>query len=113
MAEGIKIRFDKTWNMILLCFYLCPGVTAEEFIAASKPGLAAVEKTRYDQLRELIASKLNIPVENVDIFTVLNHPKLSRTIDVRYSAHGSPYYRPARLDGIISLNKTEVTPVIV
>jgi hypothetical protein len=88
---------------------LCSGVTAEEFIAAGKPGHAA----RYDQLRELIATKLNVPVKNVDIFTVLNHPKLSQTIDVRYSAHGSPYYRPSKLDGIISMNKTEVIAVML
>jgi len=85
------------------------GITAEEFIASTKPGQAVVDKTKYDRLRELIAVRLNIAVENVDIFTVLNHPTLSRTIDVRYSAHGSPYYRPSRLDGILSLNKTKAS----
>lgn len=83
----------------------CSGVTAEEFIGARRP---TVGKTRYDQLRHIIAARLNISVANVNIFTVLNHPRLGHTIDVRYSAHGSPYYRPSRLNALLSINKAEV-----
>ena len=56
----------------------------------------------------MIAGNLGVPTSNVDIFTVMNHPTIERTVDIRYAAHGSPYYRPARLDGIINQNKEEV-----
>ena len=79
------------------------GVTAEEFISS-----VGQTKSRYGRLRELIASRLKIPLNNVDIFTVLNHPTSSNTIDIRYSAHGSPYYRPSRLDGVLGLNQSLV-----
>ena len=57
----------------------------------------------------MIARKLGVSTGNVDIFTVLNHPTLEKTVDVRFAAHGSPYYRPARLDGIVNQFKIEVT----
>lgn len=65
--------------------------------------------SKYELLREMIAMKLGVPFTNVDIFTVMNHPTLPRTIDLRYSAHGSPYYRPARLDGIVNQFQDEVS----
>jgi hypothetical protein len=90
------------------------GVTAEEFV--SRPKLPSVREgtgsrygqSKYDQLQELIAGWLGVPSINVDIFTVVNHPTLSRTIDVRYAAHGSPYYRPAKLNGLMITHKKEV-----
>jgi len=51
---------------------------------------------------------MNIPAENVDIFSVRDHQTLARTIDVRYSAHGSPFYRQTRMDGLLSLDILEV-----
>lgn len=90
-------------------------MTAEEFIEVSKIAPAAgvpkqdlTAHSRYDLLHEMLARKLGVAVENVDIFTVLNHPMLARTIDVRYSAHGSPYYRSARLDGIVIQDRIQV-----
>jgi len=70
--------------------------------------LSVSERSRYDVLRRFLANKLNVAEDNVDIFTVRNHPTLKKTIDIRYSAHGSPYYRPEKLDGMITLNKEEV-----
>lgn len=89
---------------------LPPGITAEDFISRPKVGPDPTDygQSKYDLFQEALAKKLNIPQSNVDIFTVMNHPTQSKTIDVRYSAHGSPYYRPARLDGILLHNKVEV-----
>ena len=86
------------------------GITAEEFIDRAKIGIAVTEydKSKYDIFRERIAEKLMIPTGNVDIFTVMNHPTLPRTCDVRFSAHGSPYYQASRLDGLVNENKAEV-----
>lgn len=67
--------------------------------------------SRYQLMREMLASWLDTTVDNVDIFTVLNHPFRERTIDVRYSAHGSPYYRPTKLNGLMALYKSRVSIV--
>ena len=74
----------------------------------SEGGLQAYGKSKYDMLRDKLAAKLNIPVGNVDIFTIMTHPTLPDTIDVRFAAHNSPYYRAARLDGIVAAAKKEV-----
>lgn len=86
------------------------GCTAEEFISKPKPsGKSDAEpRSRYDLLREHIARNLGVPVENVDIFTVRDHPSIPRTIDVRYSAHGSPFYQPVKLDGRLANEKNAV-----
>ena len=87
------------------------GTTAEEFV--DRPKLAAgsvvgYDKSKYDMLRDKLAAKLLIPAHNVDIFTIMNHPELPRTIDIRYAAHNSPYYRSAKLDGIVAQSLKEV-----
>jgi len=88
---------------------LCSDVTAEEFISSSSSlGISTQTSSQYSRLRDQIASKLNIPVDNVDIFSVRDHPTLSRTVDVRYSAHGSPFYRQTRMDALLSLDNWEV-----
>ena len=61
-----------------------------------------------EEFRALLARKLDTSVKDVDVFTVMNHPLLTRTVDVRYAAHGSPYYRPVKLDGIISRDILQV-----
>ena len=89
---------------------LCADVTAEEFISSSSSvGISTRGASQYSRLRSQIALRLNIPVDNVDIFSVRDHPTLPRTVDVRYSAHGSPFYRPTRIDGLLSLNIWEVS----
>lgn len=96
-------------------FLFLLGVTAEEFVSRPKlllardTGASRYGPSRYDHLQEMIAGWLEVPTINVDIFTVVNHPTLSRTIDVRFSAHGSPYYRPARLNGLIIEHKKEAS----
>ena len=86
------------------------GTTAEEFVDRPKIGQGTNDygKSKYDLFREMIARKLGVSTGNVDIFTVRNHPTLERTVDVRFAAHGSPYYRPARLAGIVNQYKLEV-----
>ena len=96
-------------SIISLCLYYT-GVTAEEFVTrplSSNPNIK-YGRSQYDILREYIANKLGVPTKNVDIFTIMNHATLVRTIDIRYSAHGSPYYKPVKLDGIISASTAKV-----
>lgn len=58
-----------------------------------------------------LANIFNVPLENVDVFTVLspkqyNDPNL---VDVRYSVHNSPYWKAEKLDGILAANKEVVS----
>lgn len=55
-----------------------------------------------EKLRVALATLFNTSVENVDIFTVLKNGADSAVLDVRFSAHGSPYYEPEKLNGKIA-----------
>ncbi|XP_053674739.1 DE-cadherin [Anopheles nili] len=74
------------------------NVTAEEFVTRT-PGQSTTPK---DRLQTTIANALNVSRENVDVFTVLKRENSNGTfLDVRFSAHGSPYYAPERLNGML------------
>lgn len=73
------------------------GITAEEFVSRT-PSLSLTPK---DRLQNGIAEMFNISRENVDVFTVLQRDNNASLLDVRFSAHGSPYYEPERLNGMI------------
>lgn len=55
-----------------------------------------------------MASLVGTDVKNVDIFTVSQRQERPPITDVRFSAHGSPYYKPSSLDGLIALHKNQV-----
>lgn len=108
-----KVFYVLSQPVVALDVMFHTGVTAEEFVERNQLPTGVWDLSMYDKLRKEIARKLTIPKENVDIFTVRNHPTLPKTIDVRYSAHGSPYYHPSRLDGIVNSYKSEVRLGIV
>ena len=66
----------------------------------------ASSKSQYEEFQQLLASKLNTGMENVEIISVQDVE--GGYTDVRYSAHGSPYYPSSQTDSIIVLNKAEV-----
>ena len=68
------------------------GLDQEAFITDSP--------SRKDLLRKKVAEYVGAKEENVDVFTVMNRARSNHTIDVRYSAHGSPYYDPVKLNGL-------------
>lgn len=72
------------------------NITAEEFIELSK----------REELQKLISKILNVSLENVDVFTAMNSK--GEFLDVRYSAHGSPYYQPEKLNGKLAEHQNEV-----
>lgn len=51
-----------------------------------------------DRLKKLLATITGAKEDNIDIFTVLPVEGMDDTVDVRYSAHGSPYYSAERLN---------------
>ncbi|KAJ8982823.1 hypothetical protein NQ317_010444 [Molorchus minor] len=74
------------------------GITMEEFVSKSESGMS-----KKDILQQQFAKIVNTSIVNVDVFTVLQSPnKNSSFIDVRFSAHGSPYYAPERLNNKIT-----------
>ncbi|XP_055601986.1 DE-cadherin [Uranotaenia lowii] len=77
------------------------GITAEEFVTRS-PSLSLTPK---DRLQASIADLFNISKDNVDVFTVLQRDNNASLLDVRFSAHGSPYYEPERLNGLIGYHQ--------
>lgn len=56
--------------------------------------------------REL-ARIFEVPIENVDVFTVGNSPSISdmNFFDVRYSVHNSPYWKAEKLNGKLAESK--------
>lgn len=81
------------------------GISAEEFIT---PGPDNVSKATV--LKQRLASILNASIENVDVFTILHSPHNPNTtqLDVRFSAHGSPYYQPEKINAAIDRHQAEL-----
>ncbi|KAF6207435.1 hypothetical protein GE061_018678 [Apolygus lucorum] len=81
------------------------GITAEEFVQPNSRG-----ESKQAKLKKLIATYLNVSEENVDVFTVLHSPHNTNPLllDVRFSAHGSPYYSPEKLNAAVSYLSEQV-----
>ena len=82
-----------------------PGTTAEEFII--KQGS---KKSKKEKFHEVLARVLGLPLENVDIITIMDVGKYT---DVRYAAHGSPYYQTSQMDSAVVRNQKKVRGVWV
>lgn len=66
--------------------------------------------SKRDILHMRLAKILNASLDNVDVFTVLHshHTANHSILDVRFSAHGSPYYPPGQLNYMTSLFQDQV-----
>ncbi|KAL5279010.1 hmr-1.2 family protein [Megaselia abdita] len=84
------------------------GISDEDFIRVWNYRTQSLSRSKLDRFRDKLADLLNTDRENVDIFSVQmkrRHPPLT---DIRFSAHGSPYYKPVRLNGIVLMNREEI-----
>lgn len=79
------------------------GITAEDFVEVPRDG-SHNGLSLKDRFHHSLARLMNTSIENVDVFTVLKSENDS-VIDVRFSAHGSPYYESERLNGKVALNQ--------
>lgn len=79
------------------------NITKEEFISVDRDPQADDAYSLKDRLQYSLARLFNTSFANVDVFTVLENE--NRTLDVRYSAHGSPYYAPEKLNGMVAQNQ--------
>lgn len=82
------------------------GITAEEFVDSPE----GEPYTKKDLLQARLAEVFNVSAENVDVFTVLHSPHHNNAsiLDVRFSAHGSPYYEPEKLNTIVDTSKDDI-----
>ena len=71
--------------------------------------------TRENVVRNLakykkgIAKAINTRTENVDLFSVQNAGGDAKAVDVRFGAHGSPYYAPERLVAVLKENRNQLS----
>ncbi|XP_029165136.1 DE-cadherin isoform X1 [Nylanderia fulva] len=81
------------------------GITAEQFVEPDESGVS-----KKEIFQEKLATMLNTSVENVDVFAVLHSPHHNNRslLDVRFSAHGSPYYAPEKLNTIIAQHSKQI-----
>lgn len=57
------------------------------------------------RFKESVGSILQTDEDNVDLFSVQDAPRAPRAIDVRFAAHGSPYYAPEKMIAILKNNR--------
>ncbi len=91
-----------------------PGTTAEKFITPAGDD----NKSPRDRFQEAMAGYLATDRNNIDVFSIrdvpVENPDFEQEgIDVRFTAHGSPYYRAARLNGHVWVNKDKVRSLSV
>ena len=81
------------------------GMNAEEFVSPFRFGMS-----KKDIFQQHLANILNISTDNVDVFTVLHSPHHNNKslLDVRFSAHGSPYYAPEKLNTIVAQHSKDI-----
>lgn len=67
--------------------------------------------SRKEKLHKKLSTVLNVTLPNLDILSIAHSPfhKNEEVLDIRYSAHGSPYYYPEKLNTITTLRSEEVT----
>ena len=69
--------------------------SAEQFLQPAADG-----KSPYTMFIERMAAALNTEQQYVDVFSVLDSTE-SGFVDVRFTAHGSPYYNTTKLIGAV------------
>jgi hypothetical protein len=79
------------------------GVDAEDFIRIWDYMKEKVVKSKLQLFKEKFSAVLpeQVSLDNIDIFSVKRHSEEPITTDVRFSVHGSPYYKPVKLNGIL------------
>ena len=79
------------------------GIDAEEFIRVWDYRKERVAKSKMQMFKEELAAVVpdRPSLDNIDVFSVMLHSEDPLTTDVRFSVHGSPYYKPVKLNGIL------------
>lgn len=81
------------------------GVSAERLVETR---YSSNERSILSEIQTYLAKniyKLSTD-ENLEFFSIMNHKHLPNTVDLRFSAHGSPILKTERLNGLLAHNKT-------
>lgn len=81
------------------------GVSAEDFIRVWNPSSKSVHVSMYEKFKDILSRILKVSRDNIDVFSVATKSERPAVTDVRFAAHGSPYYKAEYLDGTVALNK--------
>ncbi|CAG7819551.1 unnamed protein product [Allacma fusca] len=84
------------------------GISDEDFIRIWDYKSQSVVRSKAQKLRTKLAQILQTEESKVDIFSVMLKQRRPPITDVRFSAHGSPYYKPVKLNGIVLLKREEI-----
>lgn len=101
-------------SVICSVFIKVKEVTAEAVHNSIAIRLGGVSRggfitTVLPRFKESLASILQTSEDNVDLFSVQDAPKTAKAIDVRFGAHGSPYYAPARMTAILKNSRPSLS----
>lgn len=86
------------------------GITDEDFIRIWDWKTQTQIQSKYDRFLDTLSSILKTDKINIDIFSVVTHYRKGRIpeTDVRFSAHGSPYYKSTFLNGYVAINRRAI-----
>ena len=93
-------------EVICTVFIQVKEVTAEAIHKSIAFRLGGVSRKKFvttvlPRFKESVAEILQTSEDNVDLFSVQKAPKTPDAIDIRFAAHGSPYYAPERMRAIL------------
>ncbi|XP_017771131.1 PREDICTED: neural-cadherin [Nicrophorus vespilloides] len=88
------------------------GITDEDFIRIWNYKTQSLSKSKAEKFKDKIAELLSTHRDNVDVFSVQLRRKHPPVTDVRFSAHGSPYYKPVRLNGIVLMHREDIEKAV-
>lgn len=93
-----------------MSFTVCvfADTTAEELMDRSYDENGNALPNKLEDFQRQMASDLDTKNEFVQVFGVRPVPGVERQVDISFSAHGSPYYPPSKLNGIITGNQDKV-----
>lgn len=107
--------FIRVWDYRVRTFHICCMLSFKKFEFALNNlffffhfQTQGVMRSKADKFREKLADLLHIDRENVDVFSVQLRRRNPPLTDIRFSAHGSPYYKPVRLNGLVLMKREEV-----
>ncbi|XP_065164456.1 neural-cadherin isoform X4 [Atheta coriaria] len=84
------------------------GITDEDFIRIWNYKTQSLSKSKAEKFKDKIAELLKTERENVDVFSVQLRRKHPPVTDVRFSARGTPFFKPVRLNGIVLMHREAI-----
>ena len=79
------------------------GISDEDFIRTWSWDKEIQELSRAEKFKAKLAEIMNVKPENVDVFSVMNHPKQDKTTDVRLEG-----YSTVNVHFLISLQPNQI-----